>query len=323
MNYKKLLFILIAVLLLSLGLWYYRSSSAQRLVSGVIKNPAENLRSSAGRINILLLGIGGLGHEGSNLTDSMILVSLNNSTYLPTLISIPRDIWLHSLAAKINTAYYYGEEKSPGLGLDLAKASVAELTGLEIHYVVVLDFDGFVKAIDIVGGLDIVIDRTFDDYKYPIPGKENASPVSARYEHLHFDEGPTHLDGKTALKYVRSRHAQGEEGTDFARGQRQQKVLQSFRDRVFSTNTLYNIDTLSKLKENLTTSIKTNITEQEYGSFGKILLKLNQNRDFPSIDLEPLFINPSNTKPYDGQWVLVPKDNWEAVHAYVQENLAK
>ena len=320
---KKILLVTLGLAVIALGWWYYHNSFARRVVSGVISNPATNLQSTAGRTNLVLLGIGGADHEGGDLTDSIILVSLELTNRQVTLISIPRDIWVDSLRAKVNTAYHYGEERRAGGGRDLVKSAVSEITGLPIHYAVVLDFSGFVQAIDAVGGLDLVVDRTFDDYKYPIPGRETALPESDRYEHIHFDAGPTHMDGATALKFARSRHAIGDEGTDFARSKRQEKIILAFREKIFSSSTLFNATTLTNLKSTVASSIDTDVSESESGSFLKVLLGMNRTDDIHSVGLEQLFINPKNSRVYDDQWVLVPSESWDNIHAYVAENLVK
>ncbi|HBO10749.1 TPA: hypothetical protein DD448_02265 [Candidatus Collierbacteria bacterium] len=253
----------------------------------------------------------------------MILVSLHLASRQVTLIPIPRDIWVDSLRAKVNTAYHYGEEKRAGGGQDLVKSAITEITNLPIHYLVILDFAGFVRAIDAVGGLDLNVDTSFTDNKYPIPGKESAEPESARYETLQFTAGPTHMDGTLALKFARSRHAEGEEGTDFARSRRQEKILLAFRDRVFSSSTLFNAQTLTNLKNSLNSSLISNIEDQEFGSFLKLFLSMSKDSSSPSLDLSTLFINPQDTRPYDRQWVLIPRDSWQTIHDYVAQNLAQ
>jgi LCP family protein required for cell wall assembly len=227
------------------------------------------------------------------------------------------------MQAKINTAYHYGNEKGSGGGLSLAKQAVSELLDLPVHYVAILDFRGFVKAIDAVGGIDVEVDSTFDDYKYPIAGKENVEPESDRYEHVHFDKGMTHMDGATALKFARSRHSVGDEGTDFARGKRQEKIVIAFRNKVFSTNTLFNSTTLSNLKESISSSIDTDIGPKEQASFFKLFLNLGSLNNVNSIDIADFFTNPKSTTIYGGQWVLIPKNKVENIHVYVKEELAK
>ena len=103
------------------------------------------------------------------------------------------------------------------------------LTGLQVPYFAVMDFSGFEKAIDQVGGVDVTVDRTFTDYQYPDSGTGYLPPQT-------FTAGPQHMDGARALIFARSRHAAGVEGSDFARSQRQQKIIDAFKQKVLSMN---------------------------------------------------------------------------------------
>jgi hypothetical protein len=108
--------------------------------------------------------------------------------------------------------------------------TVTEITGLPIHYFVILDFDGFEKIIDTVGGVRINAERDFLDTRYP--GKNYG------YETFQLSKGWHSLDGATALKYVRERHADPE--GDFGRAKRQQETIRAVRDKVFSVPTFLN-----------------------------------------------------------------------------------
>ena len=236
------LFLFSVLLVIKLSHKVVKSSS---LALSFLKADTSSLKSNNGRVNFLLLGISGGDHQGNDLTDTMIFVSLDKKTADLALFSLPRDIWLGSLQAKINSAYHYGEEKEKGGGFKLAKQAVSELVGQPVHYSVLIDFDGFVKIIDLLEGIKIKVDRSFDDYQYPISGKENDDcqgdkEYKCRYEHLHFDAGLQLMDGQTALKFVRSRYAEGEEGTDFARSQRQKKAILALKDKLFSLKIMLN-----------------------------------------------------------------------------------
>lgn len=315
-------YILLTLLLIA-GVWYARNRQAQDLVSGVISQPIDVLENQEGRTNVLLLGIGGQGHEGGDLTDSILFISFNLKDNNADMIALPRDIWIPSMKDRINTAYHYGREKNEGGGRDLAKTTVTELLGQPVHYVVVLDFQGFVKAIDAVGGIDVEVERTFDDYKYPIPGKETVEPESDRYEHIHFDKGLTHMDGTTALKFARSRHAEGDEGTDFARGERQSKIIMAFRNKVLSTNTLLNSETINNLRESISSSIDTDVGGVEQGAFLKVFLGLGTRENISTITINKYLANPKNTRDYGGKWVLIPTPSLIELQNYVKTELAK
>ena len=207
-----------------------------------------------GRTNILLLGTGGEGHAGSNLSDTIILASVNLTKKDIALVSIPRDLWILALSAKVNSAYATGEEKKKGAGLDFARDTIEDIVGVPIHYVVRVDFTGFIRAVDLVGGLEINVARGFDDFKYPIAGREDDTcgftiseietdrvkqvqiltatgsavlqdPFTCRYEHVHFDSGLQLMVGETALKYIRSRMGSNGAGSDFDRSERQKTVI--------------------------------------------------------------------------------------------------
>jgi len=325
---RRPLFILVAILLLFtlliLGFFYLRSRKGSNFVSGFVSDPGTSLASTAGRTNLVFLGIGGENHEAGDLTDSMIFLSLSHADSSLAIMSLPRDIWVDTMAAKINTAYHYGSTRREGGGLDLAKSAVAEVTGQPIHYALALDFEGFVAAIDAVGGIDVIVTQAFDDYKYPIPGQEDAEPESARYEHLHFDAGPTHMDGTTALKFARSRHAEGDEGTDFARSARQQLIIMAFKDKLLASQTLLNLETLKNIYNSFQSSVDTDIKEGEFGSFFRFFLKYQQaNTPSLSLSIDDYLVNPLNRSSYQGQWVLIPEQNWAAIHDYVAQTLAQ
>lgn len=304
------------------------------IATETIFNNSINFKREDEKLNILILGIGGGKHEGPNLTDTIIFASIDADTKKITLISIPRDFWSPDLDAKINTAYAFAEEKDKGSGLNVARDAVGEILGQPIDYVIRLDFDGFVKAVDLIGGLDVEVERSFDDYEYPISGKEEdacgkseeeveklataESQLEAfpcRYEHLSFAKGRQFMDGETALKYVRSRHGSGGEGSDFARSKRQEQVISSFRDKVFSLGTILNPVKLVSLYDVLKGSIDTDIRQDEYDDFIKLAKKMEDAKiesvvldiGDPSNERYGLLTNPLSREPYRGQWVIVPR----------------
>lgn len=288
----------------------------------------NQLQSFRSRTNILLLGIGGERQAGADLTDSMMLLSINLLTADTVIISLPRDIWVESLQAKLNTAYHYGEAKQAGGGLILAKAAVGEIVNQPVQYSTVMDFSGFEQAIDILGGVDVDVPRGFVDKLYPLPGKEDAEPESARYETVEFKPGQQHFDGATALKYVRTRHAEGEEGTDYARAQRQQRLILAFRDKLLQVKTLLNFNKIKRLKQIGLASVKTDLKPEAYPDLVKLALKIDREQIRTGVldqgsraeDIPPLFYNPPVSR--FGQWVLLPTgDDWQVVYQYIEEIL--
>ncbi|CAN5160025.1 hypothetical protein BH09PAT1_BH09PAT1_4690 [soil metagenome] len=306
------------------------------------------------RVNILLLGIGGGSHDGPNLTDTIIFASIDPKNKKVTMVTLPRDLWVPDVNGRINSIYPKGLDQGKEKGLMYAKAEIGKILGQKIDYGFRIDFNGFIKAVDRMGGLDITVDRTFDDYAYPVTGKEDdpcgfdeikIASLSAelatgsateletfpcRYEHLHFDKGIQHMDGTTALKYVRSRHAIGPEGSDFSRSKRQEKVITAFKDKIFSAGTLLNPLTLVSLYDTFQASIDTDIQKGEYDDFVKLAQKMkgammknyvidtgDESEGRPELLINP----PVSADQYGGAWVLVPKAgprDYSEIQAYVK-----
>src|SRR5680860_1763266 len=232
---KKILIIIVSIIFLALAVKVI--SFSYRFFPFVFQltfNRNIELKQKDDQINILLMGIGGGKHDGPNLTDTIIFASINPKTNNVTLVSLPRDLWIPNItdnhSGRINEAYQDGEKIKKGGGVILAEAVVSKILGKDVDYGLRIDFDGFIRAVDLVGGINVEVERTFDDYEYPMDGKENelcghdpaeldqlataSSQLEAfpcRYKHLHFNKGMQLMDGSTALEYVRSRHAIGPE----------------------------------------------------------------------------------------------------------------
>lgn len=338
--------VLLAIFVLQI---FLRGGSISSIIYELIFNKGNiQLKTADSNVNVLLLGIGGGSHDGPNLTDTIIFASISPGDGRLTLVSIPRDLWVTDLDARINTAYAKGELKKDGGGLTLSKAVVKKVVDQPVDYALVIDFSGFVRIVDLLGGIDVEVEREFDDYEYPIEGKENdpcdnkeedldklATASSqlevfpCRYEHIHFDKGLTHMDGETALKYVRSRHANGEEGTDFARSKRQEKIITAVKNKTLSAGTLINPARLINLYSTVQNSIHTDIKQSEFDDFLKLAQKLG-NAEVRSgvIDAgdvlksrKGLLKNPEISQEYNFEWTLIPrigKDNFSEIHRYVE-----
>ncbi len=160
-------FVLFIILRLLGGTSSYISDSPLNLIF----DRGPNINSADNKVNILLLGNAGGIHDGAMLTDTVIVASLNYKTNKVYLISLPRDLWVEEVKGKINSVYERaGDDEN---GLPFSKKVIGEVLGLPIHYAVRVNFNGFVKAIDEVGGIDVEVEKSFDDYLYPIAGKED------------------------------------------------------------------------------------------------------------------------------------------------------
>ncbi|NTW14176.1 MAG: LCP family protein [Candidatus Moranbacteria bacterium] len=215
-----------------------------------------------GRINVLLLGRAGTHYPGQNLTDTIMLASIDLSSRRSAFFSIPRDLFVNipdtNLSTKINSLYQQGI--SQGIGADAVVRAVEDITGQDIPYYVILDFDGFEKIIDEIGGVTVNSERDILDTRYP--GKNYS------YETFQLSSGWHTLDGATALKYARERHDDPE--GDFGRAKRQQQIIKAFQEKVFSAATLLNVVTINRILDTLGESIKTNLTVAEMMSFTQV-----------------------------------------------------
>lgn len=163
---KWLWFLPSIILLIAL---LYIALSTTSVVTFVF-GPGATLQKDEGRVNVLLLGMAGGRHDGATLTDTIIVTSYNPKNHQVDLIAIPRDLWVEKHQAKVNTFYQTGLAYDKGL--EFARNEIGQILGIKIPYAVRVDFSGFVKAIDLAGGIYVKVEKPFDDYLYPIDGKE-------------------------------------------------------------------------------------------------------------------------------------------------------
>jgi len=191
------------------------------------------------RYDILILGIRGKDDpDGGNLTDTIMLFSLDKTTHQSTIVSIPRDFYVrigNDYSDKINAAYEY-------LGLKGTEKLVSKITGVYVDNGIVFDLSGFKKLIDDIGGVDIVLDQPFEEttqwgYVFRLPA------------------GLNHLDGENALYYVRSRYS----SSDFDRARRQQQIMLAIKNKLigmdFLSDPIRSLSLLNTLKSNIQTDI--------------------------------------------------------------------
>lgn len=258
------------------------------------------------RINVLLLGIDKrVGEEGPWRTDTMIVATLDPQTKTAGMLSIPRDLYVPIPAPgagenRINTANFYGDSsKYPGGGPALARKTVEYNFAIPIHYYVLIDFEGFRKAIDALGGIDIDVPEPIDDPDYPTPDYGTM--------HLQIPAGFQHMDGDMALKYARSRKST----SDFDRSKRQMAVILAARDKALKINA---IAQAPQLLAQLQNSIETDMTPDQILALAPIVAQVRaDNIKSRSIDLSMSYEITLNT----GADVLWP--DREKIGALIQE----
>ncbi|MBN1642996.1 MAG: LCP family protein [Anaerolineae bacterium] len=252
------------------------------------------------RVNILVMGIDQRpGESVACRTDTLMLASVNPKDMSVSVLSIPRDLWLeiphpNHTKDRVNTAHYWGEvEEYPGGGPALAMKTIEHNFGVPVHYYVRLNFTGFERIIDYIGGIDVEVPVTIDDYKYP--SEDNGT------EHLHIDAGLNHFDGEMALKYARTRQGTGD--GDFSRMERQLQVILAIRDQALALKHLPQLVLQApKLLREMGDSVETNIPVQE------MLVLAQWAQDVPRENIRTATINRELTDDWatpKGEMVLL------------------
>lgn len=268
------------------------------VAAGELSTQDDGWAVSVPAINVLLLGTDARPDElDVPRTDTMILASLDPQSQSLGLLSLPRDLWLPipglGFSSKINTAYQLGEmERYPGGGPQLAKDTVSSFVGQPVQYYVRVNFQGFVELIDLIGGVDVVVPSTIHDDQYPTE--------DYGYQTFHLDAGVQHLDGETALKYVRTRNIDD----DYSRARRQQQVIRAVADKVLRADMLPTLlPKLPRLLYTMRSSIETDIPMA-------VMLDLaNYARGAALRDVRQLVLDNhygEETYAENGAWILLP-----------------
>lgn len=266
--------------------------------------------------NILLLGTGGVEHNGGTLTDTIIVASIDHDNHSASMLSIPRDLYIEveelyggnrinsivELYAE-NQIYTNGlsEKMAYERGYELLRTTVSEILDIPIHYYAEVDFNGFIEIVDAIGGIDVDIEKAIVDPYYPL------ADGTIGYQTFTIDEGPQHLDGETALKYVRSRKTT----SDFDRAERQQQVLEAMKEKALSVGVLGNPGKLKNIYDAISQNFRTDLEWDEMIYLAKIAEKFSSDRVSTWVlNDNPLstggFLYTPERELYGGAYVLVP-----------------
>lgn len=275
--------------------------SLTRVIPGVeskVKGEEE------GRINIALLGMRGENVPGGGtLTDTIMVASIEPQTGKVALVSVPRDLWVKNPGSesysKINAVHAYGEENGKQQGLSQMEKVLEEVLGLPIHYAVRIDFKGFKELIDDVGGIQITLDKPFeegvqfnepkvcDPYVFTKPAfdpvtkkqlvetkyftrKNGTKDIAAQYPmctnpntecggNFKLPAGTQTLNGDQALCFARSRAT----SSDFERAKRQQIIIQKIQEKVISLGTMSDFGKVNAMLDTLGSNVKTDLQAWE------------------------------------------------------------
>jgi LCP family protein required for cell wall assembly len=276
-------------------------------------NPDLLKGEGSGRVNILLLGRGGGDHDAPDLTDTMMLASVDPVNHTATLLSIPRDLWVNvpnQGVMKINAAWETGEFKYLGkdtagstdpkaiqAGFKMADQTVESVLGVNIDYNMIVDFQAFQQAVDTVGSVTVNVPTALVDPTMAWENGGNATLANA---------GTQTFNGAQALNYVRSR----ETTSDFARAQRQRSVLLALKSKIETLGTVSDPLKLSGLLSAFGNNVDTDLSLSNASRLYGIVKGIDGSK-VSSIDLTngatPGATSYVTTGNIDGQSIVLPQ----------------
>lgn len=220
-------------------------------------NPDDLNTEGDGRFNVLLLGRGGEENEAPDLTDTIMIASVDIQNQQASLLSIPRDMWvnINGSSMKINAAFSTGKQNAIYKGKNVADAesdgvrsaigAVREVSGVPIHKYALVDYKAFRDIVNAIGGVDVNIKEPINDY----------------FAKWFFKAGPQTLNGDRALQFARSRH--GSPRGDFDRNEHQRQLILAIRDKAGSTGILANPVRLNSLANAVQKNVRTDLSISE------------------------------------------------------------
>ena len=322
---RKIILVLV-LLLIGAGVWAYfylndfvaKITDGGSLVGFIFSDPDTPLKKDAnGRVNILLFGTEGWHpddqrYDGANLTDSMMIITIDQDSGDVKAVSLPRDLKMKSpctSTGKLNEAYWckYSPALRKGVSADdkrsYEKAGAANLaseaeniTGLSVQYTVHVNWQAVVQVIDAIGGVDVVF--TYGDQKWD--GEEIAIKTTDKrglaevkwnyqgYEFQYSNGKVYHLNGKQALAVARARNARGgygASGGNFSRETFQQRIIEAAIKKARSKNLTSDLVAVMKIKDAVGDNIRTSFKDDEIKSALKLLDNANINK-IETISLE-------------------------------------
>lgn len=261
------------------------------------------------RVNILVLGLDQRGQTaGPSRTDTMMVLSVDPVSQSAGLLSIPRDLWVEIPGYgqnRINTAYVLGETQAyPGGGPALAKKTVQHNLGEPIHYYVQLNFAAAEQLVDLIGGVDVYVEREINDPLYP--------DEAYGYDPLYIPAGWQHMDGRLALKYARSRHG----SSDFDRAHRQQQLILAARDKVLRPDVLAQLaPRAGEVARGLGRSVQSDLTLDQVLRLAQLGAGMDPSRLRTAVIDETM---TDNWTTPSGAQVLVPnRERMAGLHALI------
>ena len=269
--------------------------------------------STDNKKNILILGVDELEtrHGTPVMTDTIMLLSTDLETGTINTLSLPRDLWIPQFERRINALYQLGIEQQHPNPTEVSTLGIETLTGIPIHHTLLISFTTLSEAVDILGGIEIMVENGFTDTEFPrndVDVTTETDPTKL-YKTVVFEPGKQLMTGERVLEYVRSRKSQGSEGSDDARSRRQQLVIQALVQKTLSRPVVTNPEKLGQLYRLYDRDVARELPLPEIIATGKILYPQRSSITFfaHSLTIYPDDPNGHLGHPplakYNGQWV--------------------
>jgi len=337
--FKRLILTLVVMVVITGGWLGWKFYENEVKITGD-KNPLHLLSifnqqplkgEDQGRVNILIAGDSAddPGHSGAQLTDSIMILSVNTKNHTAFMLSIPRDTWVDLPGwdhEKINAANEVTSFSQPGLpkgGMGELEQVIEQDLGIPIDYYALIDYTAFRDAVNAVGGIDVNIQSSDPRGLYdPNISVADGGP-------LRLPNGVQHLNGQTALNLARARgDAYGSYGfprADFDRTQHQRQMLLALRSKATSAGVLSNPLKLGQLADSIGNNVQTDLQLNNMERFYSLTKNLNDS-NIQSLSLDKIN-NQTLLKSYsapNGQSALIPTaglDNFTQIQAVIAQLL--
>lgn len=318
---KKLFILLGYVVVISAILGWVLWQQSKDLMTDLKVSPVDFVKpvptafSGKNSLTFLILGIGGGTHEGPTLTDSITVARLDLATNTVHTVGIPRDVWHPDIRDKINSVYAYSlNDDHKDESFDYTKRHFSSILGLSIDSMIVIDFATFESVVDALGGITITVKKGFIDPYFPKEGAENKECVPydpdymCRYTTLTFPKGTYEVNGKVALNFVRSRHSEGDSGSDFSRNARQQIVISAIKDKIMKIIKDHNVSKLFEIVRILDSQIVKDHKNSDYLPLARSIALSGKDIKVVSHTFTADYFEVPPYEDYDGKYVLVPQN---------------
>lgn len=274
-----------------------------------------NITELPKKYNFLILGTDKLsGRDGDpELTDTMLFLQTDFDAGKIKTLAFPRDLYLEDYQTKINALYFYGQNRYPENPEQFPKEIIEQLSKQVVDYTIVLGIEDLEKLIAIVGELEIEVPTAFTDPSFPVPGIKVSEVTDPKilYEEISFTSGLQKMDSVTALKYMRSRYSEGNEGTDEARAMRQQLVLEALSKQLL---TIRDPKKLGELYRFYLDNFASHISLEEIVRIAAVFLNYMSNNNQTKIDFEK---HQLSIYPNDQEGVIYNPPLWQSNQQWV------